>query len=101
MAGSIGCCAIGEAYHNTGLRTTHEVSCPGFVPHVRHGSPYHSGPMDLKAFARAQHTSVEGKAIPPHPALMDPSIVPTYSSHDVKRVRTPFGQREAARHLQA
>lgn len=40
------------------------------------------------------------KAIPNIPALREAATL-TYSADDSKRVRTPFGQREAARHLQA
>lgn len=57
--------------------------------------------MDFKAIFRAQDAGYDGKAIPAHPALLDlnsdPVVVPTREG----KTRTPFGQREASRHLQA
>lgn len=54
--------------------------------------------MDFKALIRAQSSE---KAFPATPALLayanEPAIVPTAEG----RSRTPFGQREAGRHLQA
>jgi len=56
--------------------------------------------MDLKSFVRAQEPRYGTKAIPNIPALREAATL-TYSADDSKRVRTPFGQREAFRHLQA
>lgn len=55
--------------------------------------------MDFKSFVRAQDPGA--KAIPNAPHFSDPGLSNQVSTNGPARVRTPFGQREAGRHLQA
>lgn len=55
---------------------------------------------DLKSFVRAQEV-VDQKAIPAHPGLMALNQDPPMYTTGSERIRTPFAQSEASRHLQA